>query len=260
MANLNPVLCTDLTVGNSRIVHGFFTRQGGVSEGIYQSLNSGPSSGDDSGNVRKNRRAIVRYLGLGDDDLVTPWQHHSSDVLVATGNWGNVRPKADAIVSNTPDLPIAVLTADCGPVLFCDSQNEVIGAAHAGWRGATLGVLESAVEKMLELGAKRDNIRATLGPTISGENYEVGPEFVENLTELDSDNHRYLAPSTRHNHAYFDLPGYIVGRLVKFGVNARWTGQCTYGDEARFFSYRRKTHRGETDYGCQISAIAIKNK
>ena len=259
MTSPSAITCPQLGAGNQQIVHGFFTRNGGTSNGIYQSLNIGPSSHDDPHNVRRNRRAVVQYLGLGDEDLVTPWQQHSPDVLLASQNWGDERPKGDAIVTTTANLPIAVVTADCGPVLFCDATNKVIGAAHAGWRGATLGVLEATVEKMREQGAELEHIKATLGPTISVDNYEIGPEFVENLLQLDANNDKYLKPSTRPEHAHFDLPLYIVERLGKIGVNARWTGQCTYRDEAQFFSYRRMTHRGEADYGRQISAIAIRN-
>jgi len=254
---LNPIHCPNLAAASTAITHGFFTRQGGISSGIYDSLNIGPSSNDAAKNVSANRKAIVRHLGLADDDVLTTWQHHSADVVVATHNWLENRPKADAIVTATPNLPIAVVTADCGPVLYCDPENNIIGATHAGWRGATGGVLEATVDKMLELGADRNNIHATLGPTISAANYEVGPEFVDNLITGDNANDRFLSPSPNSGHAFFDLPNYILDRLKSAGVSASWTGQCTYADEARFFSYRRMTHRGEADYGRQISAITI---
>ncbi|MCP4184465.1 MAG: peptidoglycan editing factor PgeF [Hyphomicrobiales bacterium] len=247
-------------MGNPRIVHGFYTRIGGQSDGIYQSLNVGQSSEDNPENIARNRQAIVQNLGLCENDVITPWQHHSSDVVVATKQWGNNRPKADALVTSTPGLPIGVITADCGPVLFCDAANEIIGAAHAGWKGATSGVLENTIDTMIEHGANIENIRATLGPAISGKNYEVGPEFVENLLGLDGQNQKYLTPSHNNGHALFDLPAYIINRLIQSGVNARSTGPCTYQNESQFFSYRRMTHRGETDYGRQISAIAIIKK
>ncbi len=257
MNQIKPVLCPHLTASASGIVHGFYTREGGTSTGIYKSLNVGPSSMDMAQNVHANRRAIVSHMGLCDQDLVTPWQHHSPDVVIATENWGDKRPRADAIVTSTPNLPIAIVTADCGPVLFCDPQNKIIAAAHAGWRGATGGVLEATLKTMLELGANPNNINATLGPTISAKNYEVGPEFITALTGLASNNRQFLSPSTNTGHAMFDLPGYIVTRLRKAGITARWSGQCTYEDERKFFSYRRMTHRCEADYGRQISAIAI---
>ena len=260
MTQIDPIICPVLGNGGPLIVHGFFTRSGGVSTGLYKSLNIGPSSADISENVSTNRRAIAQHLGFGDEDLVSPWQHHSTHVLVATDNWGENRPKADAIVTKTPQLPIAIVTADCGPVLFADAKNRIVAAAHAGWRGATQGILESTIDKMIEQGAARENIRATLGPTISGENYEVGPEFVDNLMQIDQANSAYLTPSTNPGHAYFDLPNYIVERLTKSGIDARWTGQCTYAQESQFFSYRRMTHRREKDYGRQISAIAIRKK
>ena len=148
--------------------------------------------------------------------------------------WNGDRPKGDAIVTNRPNIAIGIVTADCGPVLFSDPKNKVIGAAHAGWRGATEGILEATIDKMRQLGAKVENIQATLGPTISGENYEVGPEFIENLHKTDPSSTNFLSPSPRTGHAMFDLPNYIIERLQKIGVSARWTGQCTYADEARF--------------------------
>jgi len=259
MPALYPIKCPNLAATSTTITHGFFTRRGGISTGIYDSLNIGPSSDDNAQNVRANRKAIVQHLGLADDDLLTTWQHHSADVVIATENWLDNRPKADGIVTATPNLPIGVVTADCGPVLFYDRQSNIIGATHAGWRGATGGVLETTVEKMLELGANRDHIHATLGPTISAKNYEVGPEFVENLNSLNAANERYLSPSSNSGHAFFDLPNYILDRLKSLGIQASWTGQCTYADETRFFSYRRMTHKGEADYGRQISAITIQN-
>ena len=260
MSKLSPFICPNLHKGASNISHGFFTRRGGVSTGIYGSLNTGHSSDDNAQRVQENRNRIVAHMGFNCDDLITPWQIHSSDVVIITKDWGANRPKADGIVTNTPGLPIAIGTADCGPVLFCDPQNNVIGATHSGWRGATGGVLEQTIEKMLSLGAARTSINATLGPTISKQNYEVGPEFVDNLISLAATNDKYLSPSPNEHRAHFDLPAYIVDRLSAAGVNARSTGQCTYNDEKDFFSYRRMTHRGEADYGRQMSAIAIDTK
>lgn len=260
ISDLQPIKCSELGNRNPKIVHGFYTRIGGLSGGVYKSLNVGQGSDDNPQHIAANRRAIVQNLGLHAEDVTTPWQAHSPDVVVATGPWGQNRPKADAIVTSTPNLPIGVITADCGPVLFCDWANEVIGAAHAGWKGATSGVLENTIDTMVKQGANIENIQATLGPTISGKNYEVGPEFVDNLLVLDRQNKQFLTPSPNSGHAFFDLPAYIIDRLTKTGINARATGVCTYHNENRFFSYRRMTHRNETDYGRQISAIAIIRK
>ncbi len=257
-SSLTPITCPHLCDDKTSITHGFFTRQGGVSKGIYQSLNIGPSSKDLPTNVAANRRAIVQHLGLSDDDLVTPWQYHSDKVAIATSNWGNMRPKADAIVTKTKNLPIAIVTADCGPVLFCDQVAQIIAVAHAGWRGATGGILEATIKVMVEQGATRDNIHATLGPTISQPNYEVGPEFIRDITTINPENEDYLNPSPNNGHALFDLPRYIVERLQQQINAVNWTGHCTYGDEKRFFSYRRMTHKHEPDYGRQISAITLK--
>jgi len=172
----------------------------------------------------------------------------------------NYKPQVDALVTATPDLAIGIQTADCGPVLFLDPENRVAGAAHSGWKGATGGVLENTISAMETLGAERQHITAILGPTISAENYEVGPEFVERLVQQDSQNDRWFRPSEKRDHAMFDLPGYIVNRLEASGIQAGWTGHCTYADEGKFYSYRRKTHRGEKDYGRQISVITIRQE
>jgi YfiH family protein len=254
---LNPIRCSSLCEDNLRIVHGFYTRSGGYSNGIYESLNAGPGSRDDPEKVRLNRQAIVRNLGLDGGEIVTSWQIHSADVVVASKPWGTDKPKADAVVTRAANLPIGVVTADCGPVLFCDAENKVIGAAHAGWKGATSGILENTIETMIKEGARLEGIRATLGPTISGKSYEVGPEFVDNLLSMNATNRNYLSSSLNKGHANFDLPAYIVNRLKKAGVQANSLDICTYQDEKRFFSYRRMTHRGEADYGRQISVIAI---
>ncbi|MBO6816204.1 MAG: peptidoglycan editing factor PgeF [Rhizobiaceae bacterium] len=244
---------------NESIQHGFFTRTGGVSTGMFHGLNVGLGSSDDRQNVLENRRRVAECLHVSPDHLLTVHQIHSPDVIEVTGGWSNEdRPKADAMVTNLPGLALGALTADCGPVLFCDPKNRVIGAAHAGWKGATGGVLENTIDAMVGIGAARTDITAVLGPTISSNAYEVGPEFVERLIDMNPTNKDFLSPSTRHGHAMFDLPGYIIMRLKAAGVNAHWTGDCTYGDEARFYSYRRCTHRDEPDYGRQISAITLK--
>lgn len=259
MTALAPVLCFGLGALSPQVAHGFFTRIGGKSVGLYESLNAGLGSADDREPVLANRALIAGHLGASENFLATPHQVHSADVLVLEKPWEkNQRPIADAVVTTVPGLALGVLTADCGPVLFADAEARVVGAAHAGWKGATGGVLENTISKMEELGAKRRAINATLGPAISQRNYEVGPEFVERLHALDRANDAFLAASGKPGHALFDLPAYILGRLERAGVQARWTGQCTYADAGRFFSYRRTTHRGEPDYGRQISCILIR--
>lgn len=246
------------TLTKSAITHGFFTRIGGASTGIYQGLNVGLGSDDDREIVLENRRRVAKSMDVTDEKLMMVYQVHSSDVACADKPWQmEDRPKLDAMVSSTPGLAIGVMTADCGPVLFADSENGVVGAAHAGWKGATGGILENTVSAMETIGAERENIIAVLGPTISQKHYEVGPEFVENLLELDENNSAYFIDSEKQHHAMFDLPSYIVDRINADGVKASWTGDCTYADEEQFFSYRRKTHRGEADYGRQISVIKV---
>lgn len=247
-------------LNHDHVHHGFFTREGGVSTGIYAGLNVGIGSDDTREVVMENRKRVANAMGVSEDYLFSPFQIHSPEAVIVSTPWKeNQRPQADALVTNTPGVAIGVLTADCGPVLFLDPENQVAGAAHAGWKGATGGVLENTIEKMEMLGAKRENITAVLGPTISAKNYEVGPEFVERLIEFNNNNADYLQPSENENHAMFDLPAYIVDRLNSNGVSAHWTGDCTYENEAQFFSYRRKTHRTEADYGRQISVISLKD-
>ena len=244
----------------SGIRHGFFTRRGGVSAGIYAGLNVGMGSGDDRASVRENRSRVARWMGVAADSLVSVHQIHSPDAIVVTGPLGAERPKVDAIVTATPGIAIGVLAADCGPVLFADPKARVIGAAHAGWKGALTGVLESTIAAMEGLGSKRDNIVAELGPSISGRNYEVGPEFIARFAEAWPDNKRYFTPSPKPGHAWFDLNRYTVDRLNAAGVRAGFLDRCTYAEEDHFYSYRRATHRGEPDYGRQISAIVLEEK
>jgi polyphenol oxidase len=208
--------------------------------------------------VRENRRRVSAWFGLPLERLATAHQVHSPDVVVVTGDYDGSRPQADAQVTASPGVILGVLTADCGPILFADPENRVIGAAHAGWKGALGGVLENTIEAMIGLGAKRDNIRATLGPSISQASYEVGPEFVDRFLAANSDFEAFFTPSTKPGHAMFDLPGLTVRRLTQAGVTADSVGLCTYATPETFFSYRRTTHAGEPDYGRQISAIAIK--
>lgn len=243
---------------NSGIDHGFFSRVGGVSKGLYRGLNVGLGSSDDRADVTENRNRVSRWFDLAPDRLVTVHQVHSPNVQIATLENRAERPEADAIVTNTPGLVLGVLTADCGPVLFADPEAGVIGAAHAGWRGAFDGVLESTLLAMQGLGAEAERTVAVLGPSISQSNYEVGPEFVDRFVQADPANETYFKASGKPGHALFDLRQYTVDRLRKAGVKADMQSDCTYADEDAWYSYRRSTHRNEPDYGRQISAIAIK--
>ncbi len=240
--------------------HGFFTRGGGHSTGIFASLNCGLGSGDDPEIVTMNRGVVERALGVGEKHLVTAYQVHSADVAVVEKPWtADERPKVDGLVSKTKGLALGVLTADCGPVLFADATSGVIGACHAGWKGALTGVAEATVRAMEKLGAARGNIVAVLGPTISRAAYEVGPEFPAAFLSQDEGNRQYFEPSAKEGHFMFDLPRYIMQRLKRMGLkSAHDLALCTYTDEARFYSYRRATHRGEKDYGRLVSAIALR--
>jgi YfiH family protein len=240
--------------------HAFFTREGGVSEGIYQSLNGGMGSQDDASHVAENRRRMATQLGVAPTQLLTAFQVHSPHVAVATAPWDSAsRPRADAIVTQTEGLAIGVTAADCGAILFVDPRARVIGAAHAGWKGALTGVLESAIDAMEKLGAERAGIVAAIGPLIRQHSYEVGGEFVERFTLADADNARFFMSASREHHAMFDLAGFIRMRLENAGVlMIDDTGIDTYSDE-RFFSYRRSVHRGEPDYGRHVHAIVLES-
>lgn len=238
--------------------HGFFTRKGGASSGIFHGLNCGPGSSDLSEVVEINRARVAQAMGVDPDHLVTVHQIHSANVLVISAPLnGTVRPHADAMVTATPGILLGVLTADCQPVLFADPHAHVIAAAHAGWRGARDGVLEATLAAMENLGASRANITAVIGPTISQAAYEVGPEFVESFIDDDPASARFFA-NGRGDRALFDLPGYGLARLRAAGVGqAEWSGHCTYSDPGRFYSFRRATHAAEADYGRLISVIRL---
>lgn len=240
------------------IRHAFFTREGGVSQGIYASLNGGLGSSDNPDHVRENRRRMAQILDVEPSCFLTAFQIHSPDVAVATGPWTeDTRPRADAMVSKVPGLALGITTADCGPALFVDPKARVIGAAHAGWKGAIGGVLEATIEAMEKLGATRGDLIVAIGPLIRQASYEVGAEFVTRFTEADKINSRFFAPSARPGHAMFDLAGYIRARLTDAGIQTiDDIGLCTYADP-RFFSYRRTTHRAEPDYGRNIHAIVL---
>jgi hypothetical protein len=253
-----------MTLGSSLLAaipglrHAFFTREGGVSEGIYAGLNGGLGSNDDPQNVAENRRRMATQMGVAADRLLSVHQLHSPDAVVANAPWeGASRPRADAIVTRTEGLAISITAADCGPVLLVDPNARVIGAAHAGWKGALTGILESTIETMERLGAERGGVVAAIGPLIRQHSYEVGGEFVERFIDADADNAIFFLPSNREGHSMFDLAGFIRMRLENAGVlMIDDLGVDTYSDE-RFFSYRRSVHRKEPDYGRQVHAIAL---
>ena len=242
------------------IRHGFFTRTGGVSGGLYKGLNVGLGSADDAERVAVNRARVAEWLEVAADRLVTLHQVHSADAVVVDAPFSGDRPKADAMVTDRPGIALGVLTADCGPVLYADAEAGVIGAAHAGWKGALTGVLEATIEAMERLGASRERIAAVLGPSISAQNYEVGPEFVARFVAADAANEAYFTPSGKDGHALFDLNRYTLDRLARAGVQASGIDRCTYSAEGLFYSYRRATHRNEPDYGRQISSIVLENR
>ncbi|WP_212524102.1 peptidoglycan editing factor PgeF [Actibacterium sp. MT2.3-13A] len=234
--------------------HGFFTRKGGASSGVFAGLNCGQGSSDLSEVVAINRSRVAGAMGVEPEALVSVRQTHSADVAVAPFD---DRPEADAIVTATPGLVLTILTADCQPVLFADVEAGVIGAAHAGWRGALDGVLEATLEAMESLGAQRENTAAVIGPTISQRAYEVGPEFLDAFLAEDPAYSRFFAGG-EGDRMLFDLPAFGLHRLREAGIGqAQWTRHCTYSDPDRFYSYRRTTHAGEADYGRLISTIRL---
>jgi polyphenol oxidase len=239
--------------------HGFFTRQGGVSTGIYASLNCGPGSRDDAANVAENRARVAELLGAEPSRLLTVFQKHSAEAVITEKPWKDGKvPEADAIVTAKPGLAIGVLTADCAPVLLCDREAGVIGAAHAGWKGALAGVVEATVKAMTKLGASPQRITAAIGPSISQEAYEVGQDFVQQFVADEPESSAFFITHEGTGEPHFDLPAYVGERLARAGVGAiADLGFCTYCEETRLFSYRRSQHHGEHDYGRQISAIVL---
>lgn len=256
---LNPLTAKCLS-GLPNVQHGFFTREGGVSTGMYAGLNCGFGSNDNAESVRENRARAAAHLNAQTSSVLTVHQVHSAlAVIVDAGIPRSDLPKADGMATRTPGLVIGALAADCAPVLFADPQAGVIGAAHAGWRGAVGGILESTIAAMEQLGARRDQIRASVGPCISQANYEVGPEFEANVVSLSSANKAFFDRLGPNRSAHFDLAGFVAAQLHKAGLLAveRQT-PCTYANESLFFSFRRATHRKEPDYGRQISAIVLR--
>ncbi len=238
--------------------HAFFTRRGGVSAGIYASLNCGPGSNDDPAHVAENRRRVAAHFGVGPERLLTAWQVHSAQALTVSAPWTGERPRGDAVVCKEPSLICGALSADCAPVLLADPQARVVAAAHAGWKGALAGVVEATVAAMLAQGARADRIRAAVGPCIGPDSYEVGVDFLDRFRTDDVDSDRFFRAGGAPDKRLFDLPAYVLDRLGRAGVrDAEWIGADTLADEALFFSNRRAAHRRETDYGRLISAIAL---
>lgn len=239
--------------------HAFFTREGGVSTGLYASLNGGIGSDDDRARVTENRARMAAALGVAPEALLTAYQIHSAHAIIAERPWTHeTRPRADAIATRVPGLAIGVSTADCGPVLLADGEARVIGAAHAGWRGALDGVTDAAIAAMERLGAARERIVAAVGPMIRQPNYEVGSDLIDRFLAADPGNDRFFRTAARSGHALFDLAGYVAARLTRAGVaRVEDLGVCTYAEPGRFFSFRRTTHRGEPDYGRHVNAIVL---
>lgn len=253
----NPVIADALNLPG--VAHGFFTRQGGVSEGIYKSLNCGLGSKDDSAAVFENRNRVARHLGAEPGQVVTLFQVHSDITIIADAPIPRDRlPKADAIVTRTPGLVVGALAADCAPVLLADPDARVVAAAHAGWRGALGGILESTIAAMEGLGASRRRIRAAVGPCIGQTAYEVGAEFEAEFLARDPANARYFVRPTPEARPHFDLAGYVAHRLQRAGLAAvERCSPCTFAGESNLFSYRRSVQRQDADYGRQISAIVL---
>jgi YfiH family protein len=247
-----------------RVMHGFFGRQGGVSHGIYDSLNCGSGSNDDPISVQKNRSLVAQHFGQSLENLVSVWQVHSPDCLYVDAPFKGDKPQADAMVTDKTGLVLGVLTADCGPVLFAGEKTDgasVVGAAHSGWGGALKGVNEATVQKMLDCGAQLETIRAAIGPCIGVASYEVSEGYEKPFLERDIEDERFFKSARKEGHLMFDMAGYIANRLAQIGVKqVTITGQDTFALKEDYFSYRRATHENAADYGRQISAIMISSK
>ena len=253
---MNPLTSPFLDLPGIR--HAFFTRQGGVSTGIYDSLNVGRGSGDEPADVAENRRRAAAHFGLPVSALSTCYQIHSAAALIAHRPWGDERPEGDAVVTATPGILCGALAADCAPILIADAQARVVASAHAGWKGALNGVVEAAVAAMSGLGADPSRMVAVVGPCIGQASYEVGLEFLAAFTAKDPDHEHYFAPGQTPDKRMFDLPGFLVSRLAAAGVGtAAWIGHDTCVEEELFFSNRRAFKRGEPDFGRLLSAITL---
>ena len=252
------MFCASTLESCNGIRHGFFTRQGGVSKGMYGSLNCGLGSRDDAESVRQNRALVAETLGVPAGRLLTLYQIHSATAVIVDKPWNGEAAEADALVTRTPGLAIGALTADCAPILLCDPQARVIAAAHAGWRGALSGVAEATIAAMEELGAKRERVVSVIGPSISQRAYEVGADYVDRFLAEEPASEAFFMTDESSGEPHFDLSGYVAERLSRAGVGSvSDLGLCTYCDETRLFSYRRSQHHGEEDYGRQISAIVL---
>ncbi|HEY1425771.1 MAG TPA: peptidoglycan editing factor PgeF [Caulobacteraceae bacterium] len=253
-----PTITSPLLSGAAGVRHAFFTRQGGVSQGVFASLNVGPGSGDDAGAVALNRARAAAALGRTLAKLSTCYQIHSAHPVVAKRPFGVARPEGDAVITGTPGVLCGALAADCAPVLIADTGARVVAAVHAGWRGALAGVVEAAISAMASLGASPARMSAAVGPCIGPDSYEVGLEFLDAFARADAANARFFKAGAAAEKRLFDLPGFVLSRLAAAGVpRAEWIGCDTYPDEARFFSNRRAVHRGEKDYGRLLSAITL---
>lgn len=251
-----PVLTSPL-LDLPGVRHAFFTRQGGVSGGIYESLNIGRGSKDEAADVAENRRRAAAHFGLGSEALFTCYQVHSPDVVAIDDPW-DAPPEADGVATVRPGRICGALAADCAPILLADPEARVVAAAHAGWKGALGGVAEAAVARMVEMGARPERIRAVIGPCIGPKSYEVGLEYLERFVAADEANAAFFAPGASPEKRMFDLPGFVLSRLRATGVGAcEWIGRDTCAEEALFFSNRRAFKRGEGDYGRLLSAIAL---
>lgn len=244
----------------ARVAHGFFTRAGGVSEGIYAGLNCGQGSNDKAAHVKENRARVAAHLGAG--EILSLYQIHSDKCLPVESSWGDERPEGDAFVTDKPGIALGILTADCAPVLFAGTKSDgspVIGAAHAGWKGSIGGVLQSTVKMMITCGAEIESIKAVIGPCIAKKSYEVDAGFFKTFLETDENFENFFGAGAREGYFQFDLEGFCANQLAAVGLKTvHMMGLDTYAREDEFYSYRRKTHRGEADYGRQISAIMIK--
>jgi hypothetical protein len=237
--------------------HAFFTRHGGVSSGVYESLNVGLGSKDDPADVAENRARCAAHFGVSPEALLTCYQIHSAEVLIADRPWNGARPEADGVVTGVGGLVCGALSADCAPVLLVDPKARIVGAAHAGWGGALKGVVDAAVAAMRQLGADPARMVCAVGPCIAPQSYEVGLEFLDRFVADDRGNARFFHPGASADKRRFDLPAYVLERVLRAGVGrAEWTGHDTYEDP-RFYSNRRALHRGEADYGRLLSAIAL---
>jgi hypothetical protein len=256
-----PILTSPLLAALSGVRHAFFTRAGGVSSGVCESLNAGIGSADDPAAVRENRSRAAALFGVGPEALAGCFQIHSAQVVTASAPFGPERPRADGVVTDRPGIVCCALAADCAPVLLADSDAGVVGAVHAGWRGALAGVVEAGVTAMVALGARRERIAAAVGPCIAQASYEVGPDFFAAFTERDEANAGFFQPAAASGKHRFDLPGFVLARLAAAGVEqAASIGLDTCADETRFFSNRRATLNGEAGYGRLLSAIMLERR